>query len=99
MTTGKIRARCPSYPILRCRFLYCLLCYIVQTMNASETADYSLLGVERFTPDGKTVFHGVTAYSTNSTGQLSFLNNTLGFFKEEGDLKSRNFVSTEWELE
>jgi hypothetical protein len=72
---------------------------IVQTMNASETADYSLLGVERFTPDGKTVFHGVAAYSTNSTGQLSFLNNTLGFFKGEGDLKSGNFVSTEWELE
>jgi hypothetical protein len=71
---------------------------VVETKDKSETADYSLLGVERFTNEGKTIFHGVVAYSTNSTGQLSFLNDTLGFFKGEGDLKSGNFVSTEWEL-
>lgn len=71
---------------------------VIQTKDESETADYSLIGVERITQEGKIVFHGVAAYSTNSTGQLSFLNNTLGFFKGEGDLKSGNFVSTEWEL-
>jgi hypothetical protein len=72
---------------------------IVQTKDKSETATYSLLAVERFTDDGKTVFHGVVAYSTNSTGQLSILNNALGFFRGEGDLNSGNFVRTEWELE
>ena len=71
---------------------------VIQTKDESEKADYSLIGVERITQEEKIVFHGVAAYSTNSTGELSFLNNTLGFFKGEGNLKTRNFVSTEWEL-
>lgn len=64
----------------------------------TKTANYSLIGVERVTQEGKLEFQGVTAYSTNSTGKLSFMNNILGFFKGEGDLESGNFVSTEWEM-
>ena len=71
---------------------------LVQTKDKSETVDYSLLGKERVTHDGKILFHGVVAYSTNSTGKLSFLNNTLGFFKGEGDVETGNFTSREWEL-
>ena len=71
---------------------------VVQTKDKSETVDYSLLGKERVTHDGKILFHGVVAYSTNSTGKLLFLNNTLGFFKGEGDVESGNFTSREWEL-
>jgi hypothetical protein len=71
---------------------------IISTKDGSETASYSLIGADNVTQDGKVMFRGSVAYSTNSTGNLSVLNNMLGFFRGEGDIKTGNFTSTEWEL-
>ena len=43
-----------------------------------------------------TDYQGASAYSTNSTGELSFLNNILGIYKGEVD-ESGNFVLKEWQ--
>ena len=40
-------------------------------------------------------FQGALAFSTNSTGQLSFLNNILMIYKIDGD-ESGNFAGTYW---
>jgi hypothetical protein len=69
----------------------------IATKDNNETATYILIGAENFTQAGKTVFRGSIVYSTNSTGNLSFLNNMVGIFKGEGDITTGNFVSTEWE--
>lgn len=71
---------------------------VISTKDGSEMASYSLIGTENVTQDGKVTFRGSVAYSTNSTGNLSVLNNIVGFFKGEGDIKTGNFTSTEWEL-
>jgi hypothetical protein len=71
---------------------------VISTKDGNETASYSLIGTDNVTQDGKVMFQGSVAYSTNSTGNLSVLNNLLGFFKGEGDIKTGNFTSTEWEL-
>jgi hypothetical protein len=70
---------------------------VIATKDNSEIASYMLIGAENFTQAGKTIFRGAIVYSTNSTGNLSFLNNMLGVFKGEGDIKTGNFTSTEWE--
>jgi hypothetical protein len=70
---------------------------VIATKDNSETATYILIGAENFIQAGKTVFRGSIVYSTNSTGNLSFLNNMVGVFKGEGDIATGNFVSTEWE--
>jgi hypothetical protein len=70
---------------------------VIATKDNNETATYILIGAENFTQAGKTVFRGSTVYSTNSTGNLSFLDNMIGVFKGEGDIATGNFVSTEWE--
>jgi hypothetical protein len=62
-------------------------------------ANYTLIEVDNVTPEGKLVFQGAAAYSTNSTGKLSFLNNIIGIYKSEGDINTGDFVSTEWEWE
>ena len=46
-----------------------------------------LIGAENFTQAGKTIFRGSVVYSTNSTGNLSFLNNMIGIFKGEETLR------------
>jgi hypothetical protein len=69
---------------------------IIATKDGSETANYTIMAVGNVTQEGKLVFQGAAAYSTNSTGQLAFLNNELGIFKGEAD-EGGNLVSTEWE--
>ena len=69
---------------------------IITTSDGSEKANYTFLGVGNVTQEGKPIFNGASAYSTNSTGQLAFLNNILGIFKVEID-ETGNFVSTEWQ--
>jgi hypothetical protein len=64
--------------------------------DGSETANYTFIGVGNVTEEGKPVFLGATAYSTDSPGELSFLNNVLGIFKVEID-KTGSFVGNEWE--
>ncbi|MDQ3977286.1 MAG: hypothetical protein M3264_12245 [Thermoproteota archaeon] len=71
---------------------------VISTKDGSETASYSLIGTDNITEDGKVTFRGSVAYVTNSTGNLSVLNNMVAFFKGEGDIRTGNFTSTEWEL-
>ena len=40
-------------------------------------------------------FQGASAYSTNSTGKLSFLNNIIGIYKGYTD-ENENNEGTEW---
>jgi hypothetical protein len=70
----------------------------ISTKDGSETASYSLIGTDNVTQNGKVMFQGSVTYITNSTGSLSVLNNMVGFFKGDGDIKTGNFTSTEWEL-
>ena len=60
------------------------------TKGGSEMANYTLIEV-----GNGTEFQEASAYSTDSTGKLSFLNHILGIFKGEAD-DSGNFESTEW---
>jgi hypothetical protein len=46
---------------------------VIKTKDGSETANYTLIDVSN-----GTAFQGTSAYSTNSTGKLSFLNNIIG---------------------
>jgi hypothetical protein len=70
---------------------------IISTKDGSETANYTLIEVDNVTQEGKLEFQGATAYSTNSTGKLSFLNNMMSIYKGEGDIDTGDFVLTEWE--
>ena len=63
---------------------------VIKTKDGSETANYTLIDVFN-----GTAFLGAQAYSTNSTGGLSFLNNILGIFKGGLD-ESGNFVLEQW---
>jgi hypothetical protein len=72
---------------------------VISTEDGSETASYSLITCcDNVTQDGKVTFRGSVAYITNSTGNLSVLNNMLTFLRGEGDINTGNFNSTEWEL-
>ena len=64
---------------------------VITTKDGSETANYTFIDV-----GNSTHYQGATAYGTNSTGQLSFLNNILGIYKGEYD-ESGNFALKEWE--
>ena len=68
----------------------------ITTADGGEKANYTFIGVGNVTQEGKPVFQGASVYSTNSTGQLAFLNNILGIFKVEID-ETGSFVSTEWQ--
>jgi hypothetical protein len=70
---------------------------VVATKDGSEMANYTLIEVSNVTQDGKYVFQGAVVYSTNSTGNLAFLDNTVSIFKGEGDTTTGDFTSTEWE--
>jgi hypothetical protein len=63
---------------------------VIKTKDGSETANYTFIDVGNATD-----FQGAAAYSTNSTGKLSFLNNILGIYKSETE-ESGNYVGTEW---
>jgi hypothetical protein len=62
----------------------------IKTKDGSETANHTFIEVGNGTD-----FQGASAFSTNSTGQLSFLNNILGIYKGEAD-ESGNFSLSEW---
>jgi hypothetical protein len=63
---------------------------VITTKDGSETANYTGIDV-----GNSTDYQGASAYSTNSTGKLSFLNNMLGIYKGETE-NSGNFVLREW---
>ena len=63
---------------------------VITTKDGSEMANYTGIDVGNYTD-----YHGASAYSTNSTGKLSFLNNILGIYKGETD-ESGNFSLSEW---
>ena len=65
---------------------------VISTKDGNETASYSLIGTDNVTQDGKVTFRGSVAYSTNSTANLSVLNNMVGFFKGEGDIRTGNEI-------
>lgn len=70
---------------------------VVATKDGSETANYTLIEVSNVTQDGRLVFQGAVVYDTNSTGVLSFLDNTVSIFKGEQDFTTGDFTSMEWE--
>jgi hypothetical protein len=63
---------------------------LIKTKDGSGTANYTFIEV-----GNGTAYQGASAYSTNSTGKLSFLNNMLGIFKGGQD-ESGNFVLEQW---
>ena len=62
---------------------------VIKTKDG-ETANYTFIEVSN-----GTAYQGASAYSTNSTGKLSFLDNILNIYKGETD-KSGNFNLTHW---
>jgi hypothetical protein len=45
---------------------------IITSSDSSETANYTFIGVGNVTEEGKPVFQGAAAYSTNFTGEIAF---------------------------
>ena len=70
---------------------------VVATKDGSEMANYTLIEVSNVTQDGKVVFQGAVVYSTNSTGVLAFLDNTVSILRGEQDYATGDFTSSEWE--
>jgi hypothetical protein len=62
----------------------------VITTKDGETANYTFIEVFNGTD-----YQGASAYSTNSTGKLSFLDNSLLIFKGGAD-KSGNYALEQW---
>jgi hypothetical protein len=63
---------------------------VIKTKDGSETANYTFIEV-----GNGTAYQGASAFSTNSTGKLSFLNNILVIYKIDGD-ESGNYAGTQW---
>ena len=63
---------------------------VIKTEDGSETANYTFIDV-----GNGTAYQGASVYSTNSTGNLSFLNNIIGIYKQEAD-ENGNYEGTEW---
>jgi hypothetical protein len=63
---------------------------VITTKDGSESANYTLIDVINGTD-----LLGAQAYSTNSTGGLSFLNNILGIYKGGQD-NSENYALEHW---
>jgi hypothetical protein len=64
---------------------------LIATKDGSETASYSSMDI-----GNSTNYQGASIYRTNSTGVLSFLNNTMGIYKGEAD-ENGNFELKEWQ--
>ena len=63
---------------------------VITTKDGSETANYTFIDVFNGTD-----LQGASAYSTNSTGELSFLNNILGIFRG-GQEEGGNYALEQW---
>jgi hypothetical protein len=63
---------------------------VIKIKDGNESANYTFIEVFNGTD-----YQGASAYSTNSTGQLSFLNNILGIFKGGQD-DSGNYALEHW---
>ena len=63
---------------------------VITTKDGRETAIYTSIDF-----GNSTDYQGASVYTTNSTGQLSFLNNTMGIYKGEAD-ENGNFEISEW---
>ena len=63
---------------------------VIKTKDGSETANHTFIEV-----GNGTAYQGASAFSTNSTGKLSFLNNILAIYKIEAD-ESGNYTVTQW---
>ena len=63
---------------------------VIKTKDGSETANHTFMDV-----GNSTNYQGASAFSTNSTGKLSFLNNILVIYKIDGD-ESGNYAGTQW---
>jgi hypothetical protein len=63
---------------------------VIKTKDGGETASYTFIEVFNGTD-----YQGALAYSTNSSGKLSFLNNILGIFKGGQD-NSGNYALEHW---
>ena len=63
---------------------------VIKTKDGSETANYTFIEVGNGTD-----YQGASAYSTNSTGKLSFLDNILVIFKGGPD-ESGNYALEQW---
>ena len=64
---------------------------IIKTTDGSEIANHTFIEVGNGTD-----FQGASAFSTNSTGKLSFLDNILVIYKIDGD-ESGNYAGTQWQ--
>jgi hypothetical protein len=64
---------------------------VIATKDGSETATYTSTDI-----GNSTNYQGASIYRTNSTGVLSFLNNTMGIYKGETD-ENGNFELQEWQ--
>jgi hypothetical protein len=62
----------------------------IKTKDGSEIANYTLIDV-----GNSTGYQGASAYSTNSTGKLAFLNNVLGIYKGEAG-ENETYKELEW---
>jgi hypothetical protein len=63
---------------------------VITTKDGGETANYTFIEVFNGTD-----YQGASAYSTNSTGKLSFLDNILLIFKGGAD-ESGNYALKQW---
>jgi hypothetical protein len=63
---------------------------VITTKDGSETANHTFIEV-----GNGTAYQGASAFSTNSTGELSFLDNILVIFKGGGD-ESGNYALEQW---
>jgi hypothetical protein len=63
---------------------------IVKTKDGSETANHTFIEV-----GNGTAYLGASVFNTNSTGELSFLNNILAIYKIEAD-ETGNYTVTQW---
>jgi hypothetical protein len=63
---------------------------VLTTNDGSETANYTFIEVFN-----GTAYQGASAYSTNSTGRLSVLNNMVVIYKIEAD-ESGDYVGRQW---
>jgi hypothetical protein len=63
---------------------------------AQENATSNFVDITRFNPDGTATGTGVAFFSTNSTGQLAFLNNMIGIMQTEFSSEGGTIRTWEW---